>query len=54
MRFWLFSSLQGGNWGPEKEDREQRPVIRMQFSTGLSVPRNKEKSIGFFVLWRTL
>jgi hypothetical protein len=41
--------LQGRKWGPEKQKREQGPAIRMQFSTGLSVPENKEKSIGFFV-----
>jgi hypothetical protein len=47
-------ACKGGESGLEKEKREQGAVIRMQFSTGLSIPKNKEKSIVFFSLWRTL
>jgi hypothetical protein len=36
--------------GPEKEKREQAPVIRTQFRTPLSVAGNKEKSVVFLFL----
>jgi hypothetical protein len=49
MRFLLFWACKGRNSSPEKEKREQAPVIQMWFSTEVSISRNKEKSIGFFV-----